>query len=83
MVWRYPKGLLSVTATTNGNEKVKALIVIGDHVWIGLNATILKGVRIADGSVVAAGAVVTRDVPGNTLAGGVPASKIKENVTWS
>ena len=67
----------------DGSEKVKAPIVIGDHVWIGLNATILKGVHIADGSVVAAGAVVTRDVPGNTLVGGVPARKIKENVTWA
>jgi acetyltransferase-like isoleucine patch superfamily enzyme len=66
----------------NGNTRVTAPIVIGDHVWIGLNATILKGVQIGTGAVVAAGAVVTADVPGNTLVGGVPARVLKENVTW-
>jgi acetyltransferase-like isoleucine patch superfamily enzyme len=66
----------------NGNEIISAPIVIGDNVWIGLNATILKGVTIGNGSVVAAGAVVTRDVPERTLVGGVPARKIKENITW-
>lgn len=57
-------------------------IHIGDHVWIGLNATILKGVRIGAGAVIAAGAVVTRDIPANALAGGVPARVIRENVVW-
>lgn len=45
-------------------------IVIGDHVWIGIRALILKGVTIGDGAVIAAGAVVTKDVPPNTLYGG-------------
>lgn len=62
--------------------KISAPIVIEDHVWIGLNATILKGVRIGSGSVIAAGAVVTRDVPRNSLAGGVPARVLKENIAW-
>jgi acetyltransferase-like isoleucine patch superfamily enzyme len=57
-------------------------IHIGDHVWIGLNSTILKGVTIGSGSVVAAGAVVTRDIPPNALAGGVPARVIRENIVW-
>ena len=56
--------------------------VIDNHVWIGLNATILKGVSIGDGAVIAAGAVVTRDVPANALVGGVPARIIRSNVTW-
>ena len=66
----------------NGNQATTAPIVIGDHVWIGLNATILKGVRIGSGSAVAAGAVVVRDVPPRTLVGGVPARIIKEEIQW-
>lgn len=51
---------------------------IGNDVWIGGNVTILPGVTIGNNVVVAAGAVVTKDVPDNTLVGGVPARKIKE-----
>lgn len=57
----------------NGNPNVSGPIVIEDNVWICLNATVLKGVHIGSGAVVATGAVVTRDVPPNTLVGGVPA----------
>ncbi|NMN62746.1 acyltransferase [Lacticaseibacillus paracasei] len=57
-------------------------IVIEDHVWIGINSTILKGVTIGTGAIVAAGAVVTRDVPSNSLVAGIPAKVIKENVKW-
>ncbi len=52
-------------------------ITIGDCVWIGANATILTGVTIGKNAVIAAGAVVTHDVPANTLVGGVPARVIK------
>ena len=48
-------------------------VVINDDVWIGANAVILPGVTIGRHSVVAAGAVVTKDVPENTVVGGVPA----------
>lgn len=51
-----------------------APIVIGDNVWIGAKATILKGVSIGNNSVIAAGAVVTKDVPDNSIAKGVPAT---------
>lgn len=54
-----------------------APIVLGRNVWVGSNATILQGVTIGDNSVVAAGAVVTRDVPADTIVGGVPARVIK------
>lgn len=53
-------------------------VVIGDDVWIGANAVILPGVTIGSHVVVAAGAVVTKDVPANTLVGGVPAEIIKQ-----
>jgi acetyltransferase-like isoleucine patch superfamily enzyme len=51
-------------------------IEIGDRVWIGARAIVLKGVHIGDDSVVAAGAVVTRDVPPHTIVAGVPAQVI-------
>lgn len=54
-----------------------APIKIGAHVWIGANATVLPGVTIGDWAVVAAGAVVTRDVPAMTVVGGVPAKVLK------
>ncbi len=53
-------------------------VVIGDDVWIGANAVILPGVTIGKHCVVAAGAVVTKDVPDNSLVGGVPAKIIKQ-----
>jgi acetyltransferase-like isoleucine patch superfamily enzyme len=55
-----------------------APIVIGKNVWIGANATLLPGVTIGDGAIIAAGAVVTKDVPANVIVGGVPAKIIKE-----
>lgn len=54
-----------------------APIVLGKNVWIGSNATILQGVTIGDNAVVAAGAVVNKDVEPNTVVGGVPAKFIK------
>ncbi len=52
-------------------------VIIGDDVWIGANAVILPGVTIGRHAVIAAGAVVTKDVPDNTLVGGVPARVLK------
>lgn len=53
-------------------------VVIGENVWIGSSATILPGVTIGDNAVVAAGAVVAKDVPKNTVVAGVPAKVIKK-----
>ena len=55
-----------------------APIVLGRGVWVGSNSTILQGVTIGDNAIVAAGAVVTKDVPANTIVGGVPAKVIKK-----
>lgn len=51
---------------------------IGNDVWIGGNCTILPGVTIGNNVVIAAGAVVTKDIPDNCVAGGVPAKVIKQ-----
>ena len=73
-----------VLATLNHNPDpvrrgnlLPAPIVIGEDVWIGANATVCPGVTIGNGAIVAAGAVVTRDVPANTVVGGVPAKVLK------
>jgi len=57
-------------------EVDRAPVRIGDHVFIGANATVMMGVTIGDGAVVAAGAVVTRDVPERTVVAGVPARPV-------
>lgn len=57
-------------------------VTIGNHVWIGCKSIILKGVNIGDGAIIAAGSVVTKDVPPFSLVAGSPAKLIKENVKW-
>jgi acetyltransferase-like isoleucine patch superfamily enzyme len=57
-------------------------IEIGAHVWITSDVKILKNVRIGSGSVIASRAVVTKDIPPNSLAAGVPARVLRTNVSW-
>lgn len=59
-----------------------APVTVGDNVWVGCNCLIMKGVNIGSGAVIAAGSVVTKDVPAGALAGGNPAKIIREKVTW-
>lgn len=59
----------------------KGNIIIDDDVWIGYGATILSGVHIGQGAVIAAGAVVTRDVPPYAIVGGIPAKILKYRFT--
>ena len=56
----------------------KGDIVIGNDVWIGYEAVIMAGVHIGDGSIIAARAVVTKDVPPYTIVGGTPAKEIRK-----
>lgn len=53
-------------------------VIVSENVWIGCGSRILAGVRIDTRSIIAAGAVVTKDVPSNTIFGGIPAKLIKE-----
>ena len=59
------------------NPKSKGPVEIGNDVWIGFNATILSGVRIGDGAVIAAGAVVAEDVPPYAIVAGNPARIVR------
>lgn len=59
------------------SSMTRAPVRVGDNVWIGLGTTILPGVTIGNGAVIAAGSVVTTDVMPNTLVGGVPARLIR------
>ena len=70
-------------AISSDESAVTAPIVIGDHVWVGMNTIVLKGVTIGEGAVVAAGSVVNKDVQPHCLVAGVPAKVIKTNVSWS
>jgi acetyltransferase-like isoleucine patch superfamily enzyme len=61
------------------NKKaVSSPIIIKDNVWIGMNCTVMKGVTIGENSIIAAGTMVLRDVPENSLYGGNPARLIKK-----
>ena len=64
------------------NYRTAKPIKIGDNVWIGYRAMILKGVTIGEGSIIAANAVVTKDVPAHCVVAGNPAKIIRENVNW-
>lgn len=67
--------------TANEGDSARP-IKIGDRVWIGAGAKIMKGVHIGDGAVIAAGSVVTKDIDAHSLAAGVPAKIIRTNVNW-
>lgn len=67
---------------TNQRINYAKNVFIGNHCWIGANATILKGVTILDGAIVGAGSIVTKDFPSNCIVAGNPARVIKKNVSW-
>lgn len=57
-------------------------IIIGDHVWIGEYASILKGAHIEDGAVIGAESVVNKHIPKNCIAAGSPAKVVREDIMW-
>ncbi len=57
-------------------ETIDKPVIIGDNVWIGCRAIILKGVKIGNGAIIAAGSVITKDIPEYSIAAGVPAKVI-------
>lgn len=63
------------------NHKYDQDIVIEEDVWCGANVVILKGVTIGRGSIIAAGSVVTKDIPRYCIAGGIPAKLLKKRMT--
>lgn len=77
-----PKVSLLSEGHPTSREERHSLIAKPIHIkrnaWIGANATILPGVTIGENAVVAAGAIVSKDVPDNTIVGGIPAKIIKE-----
>jgi acetyltransferase-like isoleucine patch superfamily enzyme len=69
--------------SVDAREERTAPISIGNDVWIGCRSIILKGVSIGDGAVVAAGSVVTKDIPAHVLVAGNPAHIKKHVVGWT
>ena len=57
-------------------------VIIGNNVWLGSNVKVLKGVSIGDNSIISAGSVVTKSVPENVIAGGIPAKVIKDIIRF-
>ena len=71
-----------ISPESETQRPISAPVTIGDHVWIGTRSIILKGVSIGSHVIVAAGSVVTHDIPDHCLAAGVPAKVIKRNIDW-
>jgi acetyltransferase-like isoleucine patch superfamily enzyme len=59
-----------------------ASVSIGEHVWFGARSVVLKGVSIGNDSVIATGSIVSRDIGTGVVAGGIPAKKLRDGVTW-
>ena len=58
-------------------------VIIGDHVWVAPNAKLLKGAVVGSGSIIGSNALVTKEIPSNCLAVGMPAIVVRHNIEWS
>jgi acetyltransferase-like isoleucine patch superfamily enzyme len=65
------------TGPVNNRPAVEESVIIQDHVWIGSNVIVLPGITVGSNSVIGANAVVTKNVPENTIVGGIPAKIIR------
>ncbi len=74
--------VMDSNAHSLNSDKKTLPVEIKNHVWIGTRVTILSGVTVGEGAVIAAGSVVTKDVPPYTVVGGNPAKVLKENIEW-
>ncbi|PGQ81620.1 CatB-related O-acetyltransferase [Priestia megaterium] len=72
-----PKNILNISLTEELQYQEYENTIIKNDVWIGANAIILDGIKIGNGAIIAAGAVVTKDVPDYAIVAGVPAKVIK------
>ena len=78
----FANGVMISTATHDyrvdpmNSRMVTSPVTIGDNVWCGVGSIIMPGVRVGDGAVIGAGALILRDVPDNAIMGGVPARVI-------
>ena len=61
----------------NTQKWIEKDVTIGNDVWLGANVVVIPGIKIGDGAIIAAGAVVTKDIPAYAIAGGIPARIIK------
>lgn len=68
---------------TNKRINKPESISIGNHVWVAPDSKIMKGVKINDGSIIGSNTMVTKSIPKNVLAVGMPAKVIKENIKWT
>ncbi len=75
--FKFSDEAISITEKFDTYSGKKGKVIIGNDVWIGSNAIIMKGVTIGDGAIIAAGAIVTKNVEAYSIVGGVPADFIR------
>ncbi|XAS71251.1 acyltransferase [Micrococcaceae bacterium Sec5.1] len=83
VVFRTADPHLIYSTSTHQRINPSASIWVGDHVWLGEDTLLLKGAKVGSGSILAARAVVTKDVPSNSTAAGVPARIVGKGIFWT